>query len=110
MLGPRQLDIVIRTKEASAVKSKKAILVTVAVSILISASAYIPARARSVDQAACTLIDQNRPAQFVSYEGASQPAREVTLRIHNNTSCSIIVETDDRSPALLTRRGFPMVG
>jgi hypothetical protein len=97
------LDIVIRTKEASAVKPKKAILVTVAVSILISASSYIPARARSVDQAACALIDQNRPAQFVSYEGASQPAREVTLRIHNNTSCSIIVETDDRSPTLLTR-------
>ena len=84
-------------------KPKNAILVTVAVSMLSSTSSYMPAHARSGDEAACTLIDQNRPAQFVSYEGASQPAREVTLRIHNNTSCSIIVETDDRSPTRMSR-------
>ena len=50
----------------------------------------------SVAQSACSRLDQSHPAQFISYESASDS--DVRLRLRNNASCSIIVETDDQAP------------
>lgn len=66
-------------------------------------SAFTTVQDRSATQAGCTLIDRSRPAQSVSYDGRSLSTSEIRLRLHNNTSCSIIVETDDRSPTRLTQ-------
>jgi len=38
-------------------------------------------------------LDQSHPAQFISYESGSDS--DVRLRLQNNASCPIIVETDD---------------
>ena len=50
-------------------------------------------------QAGCSRLDQSHTAQFISYESASESS--VRLRLHNNSTCPIIVETDDRAPLLL---------
>lgn len=71
----------------------KTILIVVVMNMLLSAPPNIVAQERD-----CALIDKSRPAQFISYEGGSETISEVTLRLHNNTSCNIIVETDDSSP------------
>jgi hypothetical protein len=85
-------------------KPTKMILLTVTLNmVLLSASSNIAAQERSPNQTGCTLIDKSRPAQFISYEGTSETRTKVTLRLHNNTSCSIIVETDDRSPTQIIR-------
>lgn len=83
-------------------KPTKAILIAVVLNMLLSASSNIVAQERSVNQAGCALIDKSRSAQFISYEGSSETS-EVMLRLHNNTSCSIIVETDDKSPTRLSK-------
>ena len=44
----------------------------------------------------CSLVDPTRPPQFVSYEGKSES--QIQLRLRNNTSCTIVVETDDQFP------------
>ena len=74
------------------------ILITLVLNMLLSAFSNIGAQERPANQTGCALIDKSRPAQFISYEGGSERISEVTLRLHNNTSCSIIVETDDSSP------------
>lgn len=84
-------------------KPTKTILLTLVMNMLLSASASIVAQERSLNQAGCALIDKSRPAQFISHEGTSGSASEVTLRLHNNTSCSIVVETDDRNPTRLSK-------
>lgn len=71
--------------------------------MLLSVFPTIVAQERSVNQTGCALVDKSRPAQFISYDGASETTSEVTLRLHNNTSCGIIVETDDRSPTRLSK-------
>jgi hypothetical protein len=55
-----------------------------------------PARRSSGAQSACSRLDQSHPAQFISYESVSDS--DVHLRLHNNASCPIIVETDDHAP------------
>ena len=85
------------------VKPKKAILIAATMNVLLSAFSNIVAQERSVNQASCALIDKSRPAQFIAYESVSEATSEATLRLHNNTSCSIIVETDDRNPTRLSR-------
>jgi hypothetical protein len=52
-------------------------------------------------QAGCDLLDKSRRSQFISYESRSKS--EVKLRLHNNTTCKIIVQTDDREPRPLLR-------
>ena len=52
----------------------------------------------SANKSACALMDKNRPAQFILYEGRSESSPEIKLRLRNNTDCSIIVETDDVLP------------
>lgn len=77
------------------------ILLIVAMNMLLSACPNAFAQQPQVTQAGCSLIDKSRPSQFISYEGISQSKSEVKLRLYNNTSCNIIVETDDRNPARL---------
>jgi hypothetical protein len=54
-------------------------------------------------QTGCVLLEKSRPAQQISYEGLSDTTSQIALRLHNNTSCSIIVETDDRSATRLSK-------
>jgi hypothetical protein len=68
-------------------------------SCLLAGVVVYPARINSNSQAGCSRINQSRPAQFISFEGASDSG--VRLLLHNNSSCPIIVETDDRAPLLL---------
>jgi len=51
----------------------------------------------------CSRMDPSREPQFVSYEGKSEgtSSPDVRLRLHNNSNCPIIVETDDREPFVL---------
>ncbi len=58
---------------------------------------------RSMAQAGCSLIDKQRPAQFIDYAEVSESFREVKLRLRNNTNCIIIVETDDHSPSRIVK-------
>lgn len=62
------------------------------------------AQQQQVSRADCRLINKSRPSQFISYEGVTQGTSEVKLRLLNNTSCSIVVETDDRDPVRLLRK------
>jgi hypothetical protein len=50
---------------------------------------------------ACALIDKNRPPQFIVYEGKSES--DISLRLRNNSSCAIVVETDDTYPTQLKK-------
>jgi hypothetical protein len=84
-------------------KPTMAILVMALMKMLLSASSNVVAQERSVNQTGCAVVDKSRPAQFVSYESASETTSVLTLRLHNNTTCSIIVETDDTSPMQLRR-------
>ena len=52
----------------------------------------------------CILIDPSRTAQFVSYEGMSDS--DVLLKLHNNSDCPIIVETDDHEPFMLQGKKY----
>ncbi len=44
----------------------------------------------------CSVIDTTRPAQFIVYEDKS--GSDIHLRLRNNSSCAIVVETDDKYP------------
>jgi hypothetical protein len=70
------------------------ILLLAVTSLLSSAVADVAAQERSNNKPGCTLIDVARAGQFISYEKSVE--KEVLLRLHNNTDCSIIVETDDK--------------
>lgn len=54
------------------------------------------AQERSSNRVGCSLLDATRPAQFIVYEDTSES--EVRLRLRNNSSCAILVETDDTYP------------
>ena len=87
-------------------KTTKPILFTAALSmVLLAPSNIITAQERSTKQTGCALIDSTRPSQFVSYDATSESKTHITLRLHNNTSCSIVVETDDTAPTRFIR--FP---
>jgi len=53
-------------------------------------------RGQKQSQLTCALLDRSHTAQFISYERAS--ASDVYFRLHNNTSCPIVIETDDQAP------------
>jgi hypothetical protein len=72
------------------------------ISILLSSFPNVIAL-KDDNQTGCLLIDKNQLAQYISFEGVSNSALDITLRLHNNTSCSIFVETDDRNPTKLTK-------
>lgn len=49
----------------------------------------------------CTVIDKSHRPQFILYEGKSES--EIRLRLRNNSSCAIVVETDDTYPTQLRK-------
>jgi hypothetical protein len=51
----------------------------------------------------CSRIDPSRASQFISYEGMSEGTSysDVLLKLHNNSDCPIIIETDDHEPFML---------
>ena len=55
-----------------------------------------PIQERSPSNHGCALIDGTLAPQFIKYEGKSES--EIYLRLRNNTSCAMIVETDDNYP------------
>lgn len=83
-------------------KTARPILFT-ALSIVLLAHLNVTAQERSPQQKGCVLIDDTRPSQFVSYDAGSQSTAHITLRLYNNTSCGIVVETDDTVPTRFTR-------
>lgn len=67
------------------------------VGVLVSMTGASFAQAtNSTNKASCSLIEKQRLPQYISYEGSDRDAAFVTLRLHNNTTCSILVETDDK--------------
>lgn len=59
------------------------------------------AQDRSSSKSGCFLLDPGRPAQFIAYENKLES--EIYLRLRNNSSCAIVVETDDQYPTQLTK-------
>jgi len=49
----------------------------------------------------CVRIDSARPPQFITYDSKSDS--EIYLRLRNNSSCAIVVETDDQYPTQITK-------
>jgi hypothetical protein len=89
--------------EHNPMKLTKRSFYLVALGILLLAFSNVVAQTQPVNQAGCALIDESRPAQFISYVGTSEMMKWAVLRLYNNTSCSIIVETDDKSPTRLNK-------
>jgi hypothetical protein len=96
---PRQLNRY-ASDLMNAMKRKQLSILMSSCLLLLASVVVSPAQTNSRSQAGCSLIDQSRPAQFISFESASDSG--VRLRLHNNSSCPIIVETDDRAPLLLS--------
>jgi hypothetical protein len=46
-------------------------------------------------KAGCSIITQGRSPVFIEYERTDKDGKNVWLHLYNNTSCAIIVETDD---------------
>ena len=46
----------------------------------------------------CVLIDKRHPPQSILYEDKFESSSTIHLRLRNNTSCPIVVETDDTLP------------
>jgi len=47
---------------------------------------------------ACVVKEAAKPSIFISYEAATGPGNDRTkmlLRLHNNTNCTIVIETSD---------------
>src|SRR5262245_18658930 len=56
---------------------------------------------QSTSRTGCSLIDKTRPPQFIFYEKKTDS--EIQLRLRNNTSCAIVVETDEVYPTRLRK-------
>lgn len=77
------------------------IIMSISVLLLVAIPSMTFSQERQVSQAACSLINRNEFPQFISYErvGEGEPnykgetRQRVWLRIHNNTSCAIIIPT-----------------
>ena len=63
---------------------------------IITASAMSGSVSDSRAQNACAVLDKARPALFITYE--KRLGSDVWLRLHNNSTCAIIVETSDDAP------------
>lgn len=59
------------------------------------------AQDRSSSKQGCVRIDPARPPQFITYDGKSES--EIYLRLRNNSSCGIVVETDDQYPTQIRK-------
>jgi hypothetical protein len=47
-------------------------------------------------QASCAVLDKSRAALFITYD--KSVGSDIWLRLHNNSTCAIIVETSDDAP------------
>jgi hypothetical protein len=67
---------------------------------LFIAGPYLASSGGGRANAACLLLDSSRSAVFISYEGVAEGRSysDVRLRLHNNSDCPIVVETDDHDP------------
>jgi hypothetical protein len=71
----------------------------VAVAASLFLAAVLPCRAQS----GCSLIEKNHPAQFITFEGFYESTSAVKFRLRNNSTCAIVVETDDTSPTKISK-------
>ncbi|MFN2598235.1 MAG: hypothetical protein ABR563_13730 [Pyrinomonadaceae bacterium] len=71
----------------------------IAVIVILVLTAAMTCRAQS----GCSLIEKDHPEQFITFEYFSKSASTVEFRLRNNTTCAIVVETDDHTPAKITR-------
>ena len=71
-------------------------IVVVFLVILFSVAGATVLQANSPNVDRCSLIDTTRPPQFILYEGKFES--QIRLRLRNNSSCQIVVETDDEYP------------
>jgi hypothetical protein len=78
------------------------ILVRLALSLMALLAASV--HDSSIAQAGCSLVDEQRPAQFIEYAGVSESFGAVKLRLRNNSDCTIIVRTDDHFPNRIVRQ------
>jgi hypothetical protein len=85
------------------IRTKHTELFIVATLLAVMPSVALTGASTVRDSARCTRIDQNRTAQFISYEGISEGTSysDVRLKLHNNSSCPITIETDDHDPFML---------
>ena len=74
---------------------------TLVLSLMLSLIAANVHRAGAPIKGGCAVIDGNRPPQFIVYEGKSSSG--INLRLRNNSSCAIVVETDDNYPSRIKR-------
>jgi hypothetical protein len=63
----------------------------------VAEATVLPANSPNVNR--CSVIDATRPPQFIVYE--SKFESQIRLRLRNNSSCAIVVETDDEYPIQL---------
>jgi hypothetical protein len=83
--------------------NKKSRISIASLVILLSMAVATFAQGREGKEAGCALLDKNYAAQFISYEGHSEPSSEIRLRVHNNSNCPIMVETDDVLPTQIVK-------
>jgi hypothetical protein len=75
---------------------------TVAACILLFVTAGVNvAQDRRSSKDGCVRIDPARAPQFITYDRKSES--EIFLRLRNNSSCAIVVETDDQYPTQITK-------
>jgi hypothetical protein len=66
----------------------------------VAEATVLPANSPNVNR--CSVIDATRPPQFIVYE--SKFESQIRLRLINNSSCAIVVETDDEYPFQLKKK------
>lgn len=79
-------------------KGSMALIILVQLSNIVGAKLL---QGRSPNSDGCRLIDAMRPTQSIVYEGKSET--KIRLRLRNNSSCAIMVETDDHFPTQLKK-------
>ena len=72
--------------------------------VILFASQILFAQQNSGNQIGCVYLDKEKPSIFISYERETtvknekgQNVRKILLRLHNNSSCEISIETTDTS-------------
>jgi len=85
------------------IRTKHIQFLIVAMLLVVLPSAVLGGASVNRDSAGCARMDPSRAAQFISYEGVSEGTSysDVRLRLHNNSDCPIIIETDDHEPLVL---------
>ena len=90
-----------RTPERSArmvrLRTSLGILLS-AIAGCVSMAGANPAQDRPSVERGCVLIDKSHAPQSILYEDRFESSSTIDLRLRNNTSCPIVVETDDTLP------------